>query len=1020
MKIRLKNIIYALGFTIFATAFIGCSTTRKKKEVKGFKKFYHNTTAKFNGYFNAEELMKESMVQLQDMHVDNYNGILSVYDYTAVENPQSVKADMDKAIEKLSTVATIHDVSNYVDDCYLNIGKAQFFKQDYIAAEETFLYFEEVFDPKNPFGRAYDSKAYKSSSKKRKTKKEINQERKEKEKERKEKKKEKEEERKEKEKTKKEKDKERKEARKQREKEAKERKKNRSKKRRPKTKKEEPTKKVETTKSEPKELTPEQIALAEQKAIQQQESEEEAKRRKKLEEEKKKKKEKEEEKYKNQGEGAIFKNKSAYTEGLYWLARTYIETGRYAAADYAFKRLDETPGLKEKVANKIPAAKAHLYLKTKEYDMALLELESAIELEKNRNLRARYAFIKAQIHEKKENPSSAYEEYNRSKKFATDYEMDLNAKLNEVKLSYTKEKSSKKALAKLEKMLDEGKNKSFQDQIYFAMGTIKLDAGDIEGAKADFETSIASAGSNQNVKLEAYYKLASLLFEEGYYADSKSNYDSALKIMKKSDERYKQVERLSKSLTEIADNINTVELQDSLLRMSTLTEDELQELAEKVVLENRENATSEDEKLGANTRKPNVISSNRQLGSGRSNFFAYNPITLNQGKVEFNRTWGDRSMEDNWRRSLRSNANQSSTDFVYEENSDPEEVTDEEIREVLRDIPRNDNQISAANARIEKALFSLGTLFRERIRNYPKSIEVLERLKNEYPNFVKRDEALFYLYLSYLDMENGPKANDTKALLIAEFPNSKFARLAKDPSYALTLKENEDNIETYYEATYDLFNKGEYQVVVDRISEKDKLYNRSKKYAAKFSLLNAMSLGSLKGKTDYVQALEQVIRSYPNSPEEIRAKEILRFLKGDQDAFNEILFDEAVEAFEDDPEKLHYVFIVTYGLDQLAFDKAKIEVLNYNKKFHRFDNLKLSNIYLNQENKARIILIRSFDNKDKAFKYCEGVGKNKELFIKDTELGYDIFATTQRNYREVIKQKSITNYKVFYQNNYEK
>ena len=66
-------------------------------------------------------------------------------------------------------------------------------------------------------------------------------------------------------------------------------------------------------------------------------SEEEAKRRKKLEEEKKKKKAKEEEKYRNQGEGAIFKNKTAYTEGLYWLARTYIETRSYTAADFAFK-----------------------------------------------------------------------------------------------------------------------------------------------------------------------------------------------------------------------------------------------------------------------------------------------------------------------------------------------------------------------------------------------------------------------------------------------------------------------------------------------------------------------------------------------------------------------------------------------------------------------------------------------------------------------------------------------------------
>jgi hypothetical protein len=177
----LKKINITIFLFAFAIVFSACSSRKKKSEVKGFKKFYHNTTAKFNGYFNAEELMKESMVTLQDMNVDNYNKILSVYDYVNIDNNQAVKADMDKAIEKLSTVATIHEVSNYVDDCYLNIGKAQFYKQDYIAAEETFIFFEEVFDPRNPYGKAYDSKAYKKKSSGRKTKKEVKEARKEKE-----------------------------------------------------------------------------------------------------------------------------------------------------------------------------------------------------------------------------------------------------------------------------------------------------------------------------------------------------------------------------------------------------------------------------------------------------------------------------------------------------------------------------------------------------------------------------------------------------------------------------------------------------------------------------------------------------------------------------------------------------------------------------------------------------------------------------------------------------------------------
>ena len=1046
MKLGLKKITSIFLLLTAFTVFYSCSTTKKKQDVKGLKKLYHNTTAKFNGYFNAEELLDESIVALQDMHIDNYNKLLPVYDYIEIDNPQSIKDDMDKAIEKVSVVATVHDVSNYVDDCYLLIGKAQYLKQDYIAAEETFQYFEEIFDPKNPYGRAYDSSSRSSSG--RKSKKEIQKQRKEAQKEREEARKEKEKEREEIQKERleerKAKEKERKEIQKQRDKEKKERARSKKKNSRSsrsrsgrsssrtrtsergstKRDKEETPSNTDEQKSGDESNTTVTLSKEEQEAMEAareelaKEKDEEDKRRKKLEAEKEKQKEKEEEKYKNQGEGAIFKNKSAYTEGLYWLARTYIETERFGSAEYVLKQLEDTPGLKDKVANKIPAAWAHLHLKTKQYNDALEALELAIELEKKRNLKARYAFIRAQLYETLRANKEAYAEYSRAKKFSTEYELDFNANLNELKLGYREGSiSAKRAMNKLDKMLEERKNQDYQDQIYFTRAQLMLDGGDIDEAIDEFELAIGSSGSNPNVKLEAYFRLAELLFDNGLYKESKSNYDEVLKMMSKTDDRYKSVQRLSENLSDISKNIETVELQDSLLALSKLSESELREIATKIVEESiAAGDGAEDSK--ADTRKSNIISSNRQLGAGRSNFFAYNPIALNQGKVEFKRTWGERLLEDNWRRSLRSDAGLTAEDIVGEVEEEKPEVSEDQIREVLRDIPRNQTQIASSEKRIQNALFQLGILFRDRIRNYNKSVEVLTRLVNEFPEYEKRDEALFYLYLSQLDLEKETASRATLATLRQDYPDSKFTKLATDPEYANRLRDEEDSIEKYYERAYTIFENADYQTVLDMIEKKDDLYGRNKTYAPKFALLNAMSLGSIKGKQDYVTALQQLIRSYPQTPEETRAKEILRFLKGDAQAFDEILYDEALESFEDAPDKLHYVFVVTYGLDQKTFDNTKVEILNYNKKFHRFDNLKISNIYLNQENKARIILIRSFDNKEKSLKYYEGVSKNKELFIKDQNIGYDIFAVTQKNYREVIKQKGIANYRVFFDQKY--
>ncbi|MBT8230282.1 MAG: tetratricopeptide repeat protein, partial [Bacteroidia bacterium] len=330
----------------------------------------------------------------------------------------------------------------------------------------------------------------------------------------------------------------------------------------------------------------------------------------------------------------------------------------------------------------------------------------------------------------------------------------------------------------------------------------------------------------------------------------------------------------------------------------------------------------------------------------------------------------------------------------------------------------NEIQKKSANAKIQNALFALGKLFRERLRNYEKSVDVLERLIREYPSYDKRDEALFNLYLSYYDLNQMARVNEVKQKLLDEFPDSKFTKLATDPSYAKSLRDQENSIEEYYSETYRLFDNGEHELVISRSTEKIDLFPNNKEYNAKFDMLKAMSYGSTEGKEKYIEELEALVKRHPKTPEETRAKEILRFLRGDREAFDKILYEEALDIFEREDEKLHYVFIVVYDLSQRDFDRAKIDINNYNKKYHRFDNLKTSNIYLNQENKAQVILVRSFENKDESMTYYQGVQKNKKEYIKNEKIQFDMFASTQKNYREVIKQQGISNYRVFFEDNY--
>ncbi len=139
-----KNIYTPIIAVLLVFIFAACASKRKRDEAKGLRKAYYNVTAKYNGYFNANVLINESIKKLEGLHRDNYNKVLDVYPYVDVQNFSSVTPDLDKAIEKLAVVATVRRASDWTDDSYLQIGKAQYLKHQYQAAEEAFLYLTEM------------------------------------------------------------------------------------------------------------------------------------------------------------------------------------------------------------------------------------------------------------------------------------------------------------------------------------------------------------------------------------------------------------------------------------------------------------------------------------------------------------------------------------------------------------------------------------------------------------------------------------------------------------------------------------------------------------------------------------------------------------------------------------------------------------------------------------------------------------------------------------------------------------
>lgn len=115
-------------------------------------------TAHYNGYFNADELVDKGVVKIEQSHKEDYDIILPIFIYGTEEIAKASYPDMEKAITKCEKVInkhTIKDDSNkgkkrpefnkWIDENYMVIGRAYFYKRNYAKAAEVFNYVNRKF-----------------------------------------------------------------------------------------------------------------------------------------------------------------------------------------------------------------------------------------------------------------------------------------------------------------------------------------------------------------------------------------------------------------------------------------------------------------------------------------------------------------------------------------------------------------------------------------------------------------------------------------------------------------------------------------------------------------------------------------------------------------------------------------------------------------------------------------------------------------------------------------------------------
>lgn len=1022
MGLKLKICFAAFAILLLSSS---CVTRKKKGDISKFAKTYQNITAKYNGYFNANVLYEEALIKLNTQHVDNYTQVLDLYPYMAVENPKSVAPEMDKIVEKVSTVATIHHNSGWVDDCYMLAGQAQQLKQDFESAEESFAFLIDEFNPE-AVKKNMSAKAKAKTKAKEKRREQLAKEDAQKLKE-----KEKEEIKEEKVKTVKEKKKTKEQERKQKEKQKKSKAKTKAK-----AKKQAIKDKKKGIKNKPKDSSElPTVAFDDKKIVKPTETPKPTESDKKTKvqgETKEVKTEKEKKERKKRKEKYFMKRPPVYKDGMVWMARNLIERQKYDEALSMLSRANAEENLTSKQIHHLAMARAYYFTKQKRYDQATEPLRNAIETSNKKKEKARLYFILGQISEKAGNQAEALSAYKKVLKNHPAYEMEFNTRLNIAlsghKSGQTDIADSRKAL---KRMLRDAKNLEFKDKIYYTLAKLDLETGDKPSAMANLQESLKFNTSNKVQRTEDYILLAQLFYEDGKFVFSKNYYDSTLTIMAITDERYLETKRYSNSLTDIAKHQEIVILQDSLLKIAAMDDNGKMDMA-RLIKKQREDAEKEAAKtLAANTpgqkndpdmsqvdqfasiNRGNIAGAGNLSAGTKSTFFAYDPKALKKGQKEFQKVWGQRELEDNWRRKKGSIASSSTDDLVVAvENAESE---DKILKEILKDIPQNQTEIDAAQELLRSSMLALGRLYQTQIKDNNRSIAQLENLLERFPGCKQELEAWYFLYLAHLDKGDNPKAQVYYDLITTKYPASTYARVLSDPNYINQTIADKKKADKFYEATLELFNTGKYEEARVNIKQSSRDFPGDTKFKARYALIDAMCLGKLQGKDAYVGGLKELIAKFPNSDEERRAKEIIRLLGVESPRLITKDSTNSLASFTYAPDDVHYVLVLMdNALDKLQ--EYKTNVTNYNKDFHNLDKLKVTNIFLNV-NESPLIVVRQFEKSSSADQYIKDALLNKDSFIPKVK-DQNLYPISKENYKMLLQFKNLEDYKKFYDSNY--
>lgn len=735
-----------------------------------------------------------------------------------------------------------------------------------------------------------------------------------------------------------------------------------------------------------------------------------------------------------------------------WIAKTYLELTQLNEAEAKLDYVRNQSDFPKKNKWELYAVNADFYLQVKNIDKAAEFLAKAADITPEREKKIRYRFILAQLYQQKGEFDKAFALYTKVIKMTPKYDMAFNARLNRARCADSKSDKGESVRKELMRMQKDPKNKDYLDQIYFALAGLAKNDGDEEKRIEFLNLSVRSSTNNANQKALSYLELGKIAYEKPDYRRAQAYYDSTITSLSTDYPDYTEILNKRNSLTKLIKNLRTIETEDSLQRLAKLSPQKQQEAINSIFEREAEKKKEEEAKQSnqqfdpMRTQEANTF--NTQSGS---NWYFYNAQAISFGFNEFQKKFGDRKLEDNWRRSSKQTAladlpedteDKMATKDSTEKTADPKVQMEKRRQDLLKAIPTTDSALVKSTNKIIEAYYNAAMIYKEQLNDMDACVKMFEELVQRFPESKYKLQTYYQLYRTYAKMGNTVRSDYYKNIILNQYGDTEYAEIIRNPNYGTEKANRKSNLELFYEETYRKYLNGEYAAVISRKTQADSQFPGSP-LVPKFDMLKALSIGRTQSLPVFEAALNDIIRNYGNDPVKDQAQDILDFIhnsngspatltasanntpavqpgKKDEPSAQQTSPNAAATSgrtYVYAPDTAHCVVLIFQNIGgPIDPVKIKSKLSDFNSRYFGQKSVTMQDFLF--DHRLKIIVLRSFNNKSDVMNYVNTLFDNDEVFGNLAPDNYELYAVSVNNLPELLKQKKTADYQDFYRSFY--